>query len=98
MTLEEFISQHKLRGHDDYWVYIALYNKDNHRFYGAFVNSEYLDPYLKMEVLEGRKVGSGSAIYEVQLKDYEYNLGLGSMQLIWDKEKKAEENRKNKKY
>ena len=96
MTLKEYIKKYKLSNCDPS-VYLALYNKDNKRFYGNFVDSGKLDDYLNMKIISGKKFSDTSSIYCVQLEDYEYSLGLDSMRVIWEKEKQKAEIKKSRK-
>lgn len=67
-------------------TYISLYNKDNQRFYGAFVDDPSLADYLDYEVEYDME--KGNFIRLIKLCNYEHPLGLNSMKIYWEKKQR----------
>lgn len=88
MKLKDIIKEFKLKDSD----YLSLYNKDNNRFYGAFVHQDYrLDDYYEMEAEYIKQITKH--IHAIKIVAYEHYLGLDSMRLEWsnrDRQKSRE--------
>lgn len=87
MTLGECLKKSRF----DESTYISLYNKDNKRFYGAFCKDDKLKEYYDYEVVYSKPFNESGFIRIIQLKDYEYSLGLDSIRLKEERKSKRED-------
>lgn len=88
MTLKDLIKENKLKEGN----YISLYNKDEVRFYGEFVNSKKLDRYMNYEAEIINKEPHSKFIVTIKLLEYEYGLGLDSLEQKENERSKGKEN------
>ena len=88
MTLRECLK--KSRFNED--TYICLHNKDDKRFYGAFCkDDDRLKDYYDYEIVYSKPFNESGSIRVIQLKDYEYPLGLDSIRLQEERKAKIED-------